>query len=84
MILNLHTLLLTKGEDESANQRLKDLNNKPLLLQNECYSQLESFVDVNTDVHVNCSALLDKWSLLKQKNVIVYTFDTTTKYYKVD
>ena len=53
-------------------------------LRNEVYSQLRSFVDVNSGVDLNSYALLDEWSLLKNKNVIVYTFDENTMNFKVE
>jgi len=41
-------------------------------------------VDVNSGVDLNRYALLDEWSLLKNKNVIVYTFDENTMNFKVE
>ena len=53
-------------------------------LRNEVYSQLSSFVDVNNGVDLNSYSLLDEWSLLKKKDVIVYTFDENIKSFQVE
>ena len=59
-----------------GNDKLKDLKKRPMRLRNEVYSQLHSFVDVNSGVDLNSYSKLDEWSLLKNKKVIVeYTFN---------
>ena len=73
-----------KDKDKSLNTRFKHLNQRPMSLRNEVYSQISSFVDVNSGVDLNSYSLLDEWALLKQKNVIVYTFDENTKKDKVE
>ena len=70
--------------DKVAKHRLKHIKERPMSLRNEVYSQLGSFVDVNSGADLNSYSLLDKWSMIHQKTVIVYTFDTTTQYYKVE
>ena len=70
--------------DKSAKQRLKDLNKRPMSLRKEVYRQLEDVVDTNSNVDLNDYSLLDKWSMIHQKTVIVYTFDHTMEYFKVE
>ena len=53
-------------------------------LRKEVYPQLENVVNTNSSVDLNDYSLLDKWSMIHQKTVIVYTFDNTIEYYKVE
>ena len=73
-----------RGKDKKANQRFRKLCQRPVSIRNEVYSQLRSFVDVNSSVDLNSYSLLDEWSLLKNKKVIVYTFDENDRGFKVE
>ena len=73
-----------KDKDKSLKYRFWDVNKRPMSLRNEVYSQLRSFVDVNSGADLNSYSLLDEWSLLKNKHVIVYTFDEIKMNFKVE
>ena len=67
-----------------GNDKLKNITKRPMSLRNEVYSQLRSFVDVNSGADLNSYSLLDEWSLLKKKDVLVYTFDENIKSFQVE
>ena len=55
-----------------GNDKLKDLKKRPMRLRNEVYSQLRSFVDVNSGIDLNSYSLLNEWSFEKQKSYCVH------------
>ena len=73
-----------KGKVKSLKHRFWHLNQRPMSLRNEVYSQIGSFVDVNSGADLNSYSLLDEWSLLKNKKVIVYTFNENERGFKVE
>lgn len=73
-----------RGQDKKANQRFWKLCKRPMTIRNEVYSQLRPIVDINSGADLNSYALLDEWSLLKNKKVIVYTFNENDRGFKVE